>query len=254
MIQDDFNHDRMLPGRHILLAGYRGLLSRAFAEALKKHGARVSEAYLPPAEDFDRALEDMKDPADGLIWLVPPVRYVLIPDAAPEDIRRLTDQCLLGLHAAVRRVLPGMREKRGGTLVAVTSDYALTAVPGTAPYAAACAAVNAYIRAAAVEWSRYGIRANTVMCGFSAADNGEEYERLHGEEAPDAFRRYQPLERAGTAEDIIGAALFLSSGMSDFMTGESLPVDGGAMIVGHSQVWHPKGQPAFVFPRKEDRA
>ena len=258
MIQSgkSFRYDRMLPGRHILLAGYRGILSGCFVPALREHGAEVSEAYLPPSggiDAFGPALDAVTEPVDSLIYLIPPVRWALIPDAGPEEARQLTDQCLVGLHAAVRKVLPGMREKRAGTLVAVTSDYALTAVPGVALYAAASAAVNAYIRAAAVEWCKYGIRANTVLCGFNTADNGEVYKRLHGEDAEDAFRRYQPLERAGTAEDIIHAVLFLSCGMSDFITGENLPADGGAMIVGHSQVWHPKGRPAFEYPRKEEQ-
>ncbi len=256
---DRLCYDRLLEGRRILLCGHEGTLSRGLVPILERHGAAVSTVFFREAEPrrLERFTEDLlsaSEGADGLVYLGPPLSYTLIPDETPEGLRDLLDRGVTGLHLAVRAVLPSLREKRKGTIVAVGSDHALTAVPGTAPYAAASAGLSAYIRAAAVEWAKYGIRANSVLCGFSAADNGEFYTDVYGEQrAQSAFRRYQPLERAGTVEDIANAVLFLSCDMSDFITGEMLPADGGAMVVGHSQVWHPEGKPPFEFPRKEER-
>ena len=254
-----FNYEKLLEKRNVLLCGYEGILSRGITPILKGHGANVFSLFLEQREDADHlngfrnSLNQVRKDIDCLIYLGPPPRYEMIPDVSLRSMQNLMEMGCLGLHLAVQHVLPNMQKKRSGTIVIVSSDYALTAVAGTAPYAASAAAMNAYIRAAAIEWAKYGIRANGVLAGFNTADQGEAFSHAFNKEVADgAFERYQPLERAGTVTDIANAVLFLSCGMSNFITGEMLPVDGGTMIIGHSQVWHPKGKPPFVFPRKED--
>ncbi|MCU1368689.1 MAG: gdhIV 1 [Ilumatobacteraceae bacterium] len=145
----------------------------------------------------------------------------------------LTGIFLAWKHAARQLIAQG----EGGTLIATTSASSLNAYPGFPAYTASKAGANGVVRAAAIEWGRYGIRANGLAPthGMSinfalpqeAAVLGLSYEQM----APwDPDKRAMPL-RLGTPPTLLDnayVALFLASDESRYMSGQVLAsVDGG---------------------------
>ena len=105
-----------------------------------------------------------------------------------------------------------------------------TAIPGLAHYAASKAGVNGFIRSAALELAEYGITVNGVEPGLIAtqamANLGDSPE----------LAEHIPLKRLGSPEDIAYAMLFLASRNAGFITGQTLIVDGGALLPENAQL------------------
>ena len=142
------------------------------------------------------------------------------------------DQLDLNYLASVRLnalLTPGMRERRSGAIVHVSS----AAVPLTPPpflhYTAAKAALENYSRGLALELAPSGIRVNTVSPGRTATPGGEatrqQWARL--DEGPGQDTTTPPLGRDGRPDDIAHAVLFLVSDRASWLTGSNLVVDGG---------------------------
>lgn len=114
----------------------------------------------------------------------------------------------------------------GGKLIATSSDQSIMGVNKSSDYAASKAAVNGLTRGAAFEMARYNITANALLFGF--------YETDITAAAPPAFAEWMtkriPLRRFGDHGGLEGLAVFLASSHSDYITGVSLPVDGGLAI------------------------
>jgi NAD(P)-dependent dehydrogenase (short-subunit alcohol dehydrogenase family) len=113
-----------------------------------------------------------------------------------------------------------------GKILNISSTWAATATPGRSVYSAAKAGVSHLTAALAVEWAPIGIRVNALAPGFTLTPRtlallDERPDRL------DYHLERIPLGRLADAEDLAGAALFLTSGESDFITGQTLYVDGG---------------------------
>ena len=117
-----------------------------------------------------------------------------------------------------------MQATGGGTMVFICSSAAYTAAPQTAPYGAAKAALISWIKSIADELGPSGIRANGVAPGmvYTPRVSG-----LIGEEGRALVSGLTPLQRMGVPSDIAAAALFLTSDLSSFVTGQTLLVDGG---------------------------
>lgn len=152
-------------------------------------------------------------------------------DLEEETFQRSLDLNLGSVYRTCKAVLPLMIERRTGAIVNVSSLAAIryTGYPYFAYYAAK-AAVNHATTAIAMEHAPNGIRANAVMPGL--IDSPLIYRQIAGqyaspEEMVEARNRAVPLGQMGTAWDIAEASLFLASDAAKFITGVSLPVDGG---------------------------
>jgi NAD(P)-dependent dehydrogenase (short-subunit alcohol dehydrogenase family) len=124
---------------------------------------------------------------------------------------------LMGLAAGVIRP--------GGSIINISSKASTSPSPATIVYSAAKAGLNAITVAAAQELGPKGIRVNAIICGpFHTDSFGKSMP------TPDAERSLASrlaLRRIGTAEEIVGTALFLASEASSYMTGTLLALDGG---------------------------
>ncbi|MGW7268875.1 oxidoreductase [Streptomyces sp. NPDC054864] len=124
---------------------------------------------------------------------------------------------------------PGMRERRSGVVVHVSSAAVPTVAPPFLHYVTAKAALEAYSRGLASELAPFGIRVNTVSPGRTATPGGEatreQWARLDAGPGQDTTR--PPLGRDGRPDDIADAMLFLMSDRAGWLTGSNLVVDGG---------------------------
>ena len=133
-----------------------------------------------------------------------------------------------------KAVLPGMMERRSGSIVALGGQAAITGRPGTATVTTAKTGLLGLIRAIAAEMAEYNVRANMVNPGSTDTErrSPEWYPEHPGESrGADDHLKEIPMHRQGTVEDIANAVLFFASDESAYITGDRLNVVGGKYIV-----------------------
>jgi NAD(P)-dependent dehydrogenase (short-subunit alcohol dehydrogenase family) len=112
-----------------------------------------------------------------------------------------------------------------GSVINVTSIEGVRAAPGYAAYAAAKAGVINYTQTAALELAPHGIRVNALAPDLTLTEGLVQISG--GTMQADAELPYIPMNRAGHVDEMAGAAVFLASGMSSYITGQTIHVDGG---------------------------
>jgi NAD(P)-dependent dehydrogenase (short-subunit alcohol dehydrogenase family) len=144
---------------------------------------------------------------------------------------RTIDLNVTSCFITCKHVLPHMLQRRSGAIVNVSSIAAIryTGYPYVGYYAAK-AAVNNFTMGLALQYARHGIRVNAVMPGMM--NTPLIFQQIAGEyksaeEMVKARDAACPMGRMGTAWDVAKAALFLASDEAEYITGVSLPVDGG---------------------------
>ncbi|MCC7075607.1 MAG: SDR family oxidoreductase [Acidimicrobiia bacterium] len=116
----------------------------------------------------------------------------------------------------------------GGRLVATSSIGTIFGMPRQSSYSAAKAGVDALVRSLAVELARHAIRVNSVLAGW--VDTPMTAPFLTWEKFDEAIVARTPVRRWGRPEDFEGIAVYLASPASEFMTGETLRLDGGYSV------------------------
>jgi len=143
----------------------------------------------------------------------------------------------VNLHAAFylcKAVLPGMMERKTGSIIALGGQSAITGRPNTSIVTTAKTGVLGLMRAVAAEMAPYNIRANVVNPGSTdtSRDNPDWYPEFQaGADRGSAEHLKEiPMGRQGTVQDIANACLFFASDESSYITGDSLNVMGGRYI------------------------
>ena len=143
----------------------------------------------------------------------------------------------INMHAAFylcRAVLPGMMERKSGSIIALGGQSAITGRPGTSIVTTAKTGVLGLIRAVAAEMAPYNIRANMVNPGSTDTSRGnpEWYPEFQAgvERGSSEHLKEIPMGRQGTVQDIANACLFFASDESSYITGDSVNVMGGRYI------------------------
>lgn len=131
-----------------------------------------------------------------------------------------------------QRVARGMVEsQRGGSIINITSIEGTRGAPGFAAYAAAKAGVISLTKTAALELAPHGIRVNALAPDVTLTDG-----LLSVATDPDHLSGAIPMGRAGHVDEMAGAAVFLASSLSSYITGQTTHVDGGTEAAGG---WYP---------------
>lgn len=141
-----------------------------------------------------------------------------------EDWQQVLDVNLQGTFYCCREAGKVMLDQRSGSIVNISSVHASTGFERIAAYAASKGGVEALSKALAVEWADRGVRVNALAPGYFRTDlSSGLLDSRYGER----IVRGTPLGRVGSVEEIGGAAVFLASDASRFVTGTTLTVDGG---------------------------
>lgn len=148
-----------------------------------------------------------------------------------KDWNRVLDINLGGQFFFTQKVFNRFwNKKKGGKVVFMASLSAFIAVPSAAAYSASKGAVLQLTKSLAGEWARFGVQVNCVCPGFVETPLIEE--QLKNERWMAYMNMRIPQKRLAKPKDIAGAVLFLSSPLSDYITGTSIVVDGGFSACG----------------------
>jgi NAD(P)-dependent dehydrogenase (short-subunit alcohol dehydrogenase family) len=243
----------LLGGRRILITGAARGLGRSFALAVAKAGAKVVVAdVLDTSEtlgllhadgaDAKAVTIDLSDPSsidsavneaaqcmggiDGLVnnaAIATGIGGPTMEELSLETWDRVMQVNVRGTWLVSRVALPYLRKSEHGKVVMVASDTALWGAPRLMAYVASKGALLAMTRAMAREVGRDGISVNAIAPGLTQCEATEYVP----EERHHLYETGRAIPRAQFPSDIDGAAIYLLSSLSDFVTGQTLPVNGG---------------------------
>lgn len=248
----------LLTGRVAVVTGAGSGIGRGIAHGLAAFGARVAiwernpETCASAAEEVGGLgiVTDVRESADVDAALARTVAElgpvsVLVNNAGgvfPSPLLETSENGWDALYRAnlrhvflcTQRAARVMVENRiAGSIITVTSIEGVRAAPGYAAYAAAKAGVVNYTKSAALELAPHGIRVNALAPDFTMTEG------LHAMSTPESLERagrMVPMGRAGHVDEMAGAAVFLASDMSSYVTGQTIHVDGGTAAAGG---WYP---------------
>jgi len=180
-----------------------------------------------------RARDAALDAGDGQIHVLvnnvgdfrPPGRFVNTDEAAWDTHYEIN---LRHVFRMTHAVLPVMLEHGAGSIVNVSTVEAFRGIPSNVVYSAFKAAVVAFTRSLAVEVGGAGVRINAIAPDLADTPQTPAAMMLRGRD-PALIPAWVPLGRFGEPDDYAQVALFLASDQSRFVTGHTIPVDGGTL-------------------------
>ena len=241
-----------LEGKVAVVTGAAQGIGRAIADGLAAEGARIVVVDLQRAEETAAAYPDgvgftadVADEADvervigearercgsidvlvnnaGLYASLAMRPFTEIP---LEEWRQVMDVNVASMFLTCRAVVPVMREQGGGKIVNISSGTPFRGVPFLLHYVTSKGAIVALTRALAKELGKDGIHVNCVAPGFTMSDGVKAHP-----DVVDALRDVsvaaRTIQRDQVPEDVVGAVVFLCTPAADFVTGQTMVIDGG---------------------------
>lgn len=161
---------------------------------------------------------------NAAVFATVPINRGMIESIDPEEWDRVMTVNLKGPFFCVRAVLQTMRAQKSGKIINIASGAVFTGAPGRIHYVASKAGVIGFTRTLAREVGDDNIQVNCLTPGGTLSEENPTEEIKELRQGPVKIRA---LKRVQVPQDVVGALLFLSSSLSDFMTGQTLLVDGG---------------------------
>lgn len=249
-----------LTGKVAVITGSSRGIGKAIAERFAEHGAKVaiSSRKLEACEEVavqintrhgsgsaiavaanissKQALQDLATttaqrlgPIDVLVCNAASNPYYgPMAGISDEQLRKVLDNNIVSNHWLISAVAPGMIERQSGSIIIVSSIGGLRGSPILGAYCISKAADLQLARNLAVEYGPHNVRVNCIAPGLIRTDFARALwndPKLLAERSATT-----PLRRIGEPDEIAGAAVFLASSASAFMTGQTLVVDGGVTI------------------------
>jgi NAD(P)-dependent dehydrogenase (short-subunit alcohol dehydrogenase family) len=143
-----------------------------------------------------------------------------------EEWNRVMEVNVASMFLTSRAVVPVMRERGGGAIVNISSGTPFRGVPFLLHYVTSKGAIVALTRALAKELGSDAIRVNCVAPGFTMSDGVKSHPEVV-EKLRDVSVAARTIQRDQLPEDVVGAVVFLCSPAADFVTGQTMVIDGG---------------------------
>lgn len=192
--------------------------------------ATAAAADVSTADGAQRAVDACID-AYGRVDIIvhaatPPVRPQAYLETSRDEFRAYFDTYVLGLHELVCRAAPGMKDRRYGRIVAISSSATAEVPPKLAAYVTAKHALVGLCRAQAAELGPWNITVNAVSPSMLVSD----FASGAGLAAREIVARRTPLRRLGEPVEVARVVAFLVSDGAQFISGANLPVTGGIQV------------------------
>ena len=241
-----------LDGKVAIVTGAAQGIGKAIADGLAAEGARIVVADLARADDAAAAYSDgvglTVDVAseDDVARMVSDTLErcgsidVLVNNAGLyaslamrpfteiplEEWRRVMDVNVASMFLTCRAVVPVMREQGGGKIVNISSGTPFRGVPFLLHYVTSKGAIVTLTRALAKELGNDAIHVNCVAPGFTMSDGVKSHPEVV-EALRDVSVSARTIKRDQVPEDVVGAVVFLCTPAADFITGQTMVIDGG---------------------------
>ena len=161
---------------------------------------------------------------NAAVFSVVPMNRGRIETIDPEEWDRLMAVNLRGLFFCCRAVLPTMRKQKSGKIITIASGTVFAGAPGRIHYVTSKAATIGFTRTLAREVGDDNINVNCLAPGNTLSEENPTEQMIKFRESSVGLRA---LKRIQMPTDVVGAMLFLASPLSDFITGQTINVDGG---------------------------
>jgi 3-oxoacyl-[acyl-carrier protein] reductase len=161
---------------------------------------------------------------NAAIFATIPMNRGRIEEITPDEWDKLMAVNLKGVFFCSRAVLPIMRKQRSGKIINIASGTVFSGSPGRIHYVTSKAGVIGFTRTLAREVGEHNIQVNVLAPGNTLSEENPTEEMLRFRQSSIGNRS---LKRVQVPQDVVGAMLFLASPLSDFMTGQTVNVDGG---------------------------
>jgi acetoacetyl-CoA reductase len=214
-----------------LVTGAARGIGAAIADRLATDGFEVATLDREPGCDFE--IDLTKDELPDLSEIDVVVSNAAITDTVapahkmtPEQWSRDIDVNLSGAFRAVQACLPGMRERRYGRIVVISSGAAVDGLPGQVAYSASKAGLLGMVKTLAAENAGRGITANAVLPGMVASEKVLAMPR----EVLDRIEATLPAGRMAAPSEVAGLVAYLASEDAGYVTGQQVGIDGGVSL------------------------
>ena len=239
-----------LTGRRALITGSSQGIGLALAKGLAEAGAEIvlngrDEAKLKRATDevpgavtlaFDvtdhdavreavDAFEAETGPIDILINNAGMQHRTALEDFPPDRFEALLQTNIASVFHVGQAVARHMIARGAGKIINIASVQSALARPGIAPYTATKGAVTNLTKGMATDWAKHGLQCNAIAPGYF--DTPLNAALVADPDFSAWLEKRTPAGRWGTVDELVGAAVFLSSAASSFVNGHTLYVDGG---------------------------
>jgi len=216
-------------GATVVIADILGDQARQAAETVRARGGKASA--VPVDVTKRESVQQMVSAAlaefgkiDVLVNCAGILHRRPIEEVPDEEWDAMMNVNLRGIFLCCRAVVPHMREKAYGKIVNISSSRVWEGVPNRLHYTTSKAGVIGLTRALCKEVGEYGITVNAITPGYTLSETQQQtssnnYLAMQSEG--------RAMGRAQYPEDLVGAVMFLSSSASDYMTGQTMNVDGG---------------------------
>lgn len=200
-------------------------------EIIRKNGgtAEIFKAKVNVEEEVDSmfaAIEEKLGSVEILVNNAGITKDNLLMRMKTEEWDNVIDVNLKGAFLCTRRVLKGMMKARYGKIINISSVVGFSGNAGQFNYSATKAGIIGMTKSAALELGSRGIRVNAVAPGFIETD----MTAVLTDEVKAAYMEKIPLKALGKVEDIANAVVYLASPLSDYMTGQTLHLNGGLYL------------------------
>jgi NAD(P)-dependent dehydrogenase (short-subunit alcohol dehydrogenase family) len=232
-----------LDGKVAIVTGGAQGIGRAIADGLAREGVTTVVADLDPPQGGIRAdvssEEDVARMVDetvtrhgrvdilinnaGLYASLPMRPFTEIP---LDEWRQVMDVNVASMFLTSRAVVPVMRKHGGGKIVNISSGTPFRGVPFLLHYVTSKGAIVALTRALAKELGKDSIHVNCVAPGFTMSDGVKAHPEVV-EALRDVSVAARTIQRDQVPDDVVGAVVFLCSPAADFVTGQTMVIDGG---------------------------
>ena len=246
---------KLLEGKTAIITGASRGIGKGIAEVFAQHGANVAftysssvesakaledelndmgvraKAYQSNAADFNEAQALADDVVkefgsiDILVNNAGITKDNLLMRISEEDFDKVIEVNLKSVFNMTKAVQRTMLKQRKGSIINMSSVVGVKGNAGQTNYAASKAGIIGFSKSVALELGSRNIRSNVIAPGFIETEMTAKLD----ETTVKGWRDAIPLKRGGTPEDIANVCVFLASDMSDYITGQTINVDGGML-------------------------
>jgi len=223
-------------GYHVVVTDVLEAEGNTVAEGIRAEGGSAEFQFLDvtSTERTDALVADIEARFGGIDAIVANAgiaKKLPLADLSDDQWDRTLDVDLKGIMRIVRAAAPGMRRRKSGAVIALSSIMGVAyGWDEHVHYSAAKSGVVGLVRGLGVELARDGIRVNGVAPGYIRTAQALSKENSLGPEGLEQAASFIPMGRVGEPDDIADVILFLASPASRYITGQVIVVDGGLLV------------------------